>query len=184
MGRVSFTLGMLILLLSTGCVYRRMTIMSDPPGARVFVNNVEVGTTPCNVPTNAFIDFGNYKFTLFKDGFEPLEVLQPVPPKWYEYAGIDFFAEVGPWTVKDLRIFSYQMQPVREKSGDELKQHADEFRQRGSGVVTMPPAVAPVNGTAPPLPGGSGPVSPPPGSTGPASPPPGAVTPSIPVPPQ
>lgn len=203
MRRFGLILLFAMLVLGTGCVYRRMTILSDPPGARVFVNNIEVGTTPCNVPTNAFIDHGNYKFTLFKAGFEPLEVLQPVPPKWYEYPGIDAFAELGPWVTRDHRIFTYQLQPAREKSGDELKQQADEFRQRGSGVSpnvipmqpgVSPPPMSPANGaTPPPGPVGSPPPgavgSPPPGVTG--SPPPGgnggmpppATGPSLPVPP-
>jgi hypothetical protein len=144
----------LLALVSTGCVYRRMTILSDPPGARVFINNVEVGTTPCNVPTNAFIDHGNYKITLFKDGYEPFEVLEPVPPQWFQYPGIDFLAEVGPFTQKDRRVFTYQLQPMREKSGDELKQQADEFRQRGGGNTVMPTppgtATAPTGATIPP----------------------------------
>ena len=162
-----------LVLVSTGCVYRRMTILSDPPGARVFINNVEVGTTPCNVPTNAFIDHGNYKITLFKDGFEPYEALEPVPPKWWQYPGIDFLAEVGPFDQRDRRVFTYQLQPMREKSGDELKQQADEFRQRGGGGGTMnavPPgaAIAPAGATLPPA------------TSGPALPPVG----QIPVPPQ
>lgn len=182
MARTASFLALALLVLCSGCVYRRMTVMSDPPGARLFVNNVEVGTTPCNVPTNAFVDLGNYKFKLFKDGYEPLEVLQPVPAKWYEYPGIDFFSEVGPWTVRDLRVFNYQLQPVREKSGDELKQQADEFRQRGSGGVSTQPAV-PVTGVVPgsPPPGVAPPLnnaSPPPGTSG------GTTTPTIPVPPQ
>ncbi|HQR41932.1 MAG TPA: PEGA domain-containing protein [Gemmatales bacterium] len=147
--------GLLLLLLAlvtTGCVYRRMTILSEPPGARVFINNVEVGTTPCNVPTNAFIDHGNYKITLFKDGFEPYEVLEPVPPQWYEYPGIDFLAEVGPFVQRDRRVFTYQLQPMREKSGDELKQQADEFRQRGGGATGMPiqPSTIAPAGVSPP----------------------------------
>lgn len=161
MRRASIIFGLLLLVASTGCVYRRMTILSEPAGARVFVNNVEVGSTPCNVPTNVYLDQGNYKITLFKDGYEPLEVLQPVPPKPYQYPGIDFLAEISPFNYHDHRIFSYQMQPMREKSGDELKQQADEFRQRGSGVLSTPlvPGVSPppnvvmpppVNGTAPP----------------------------------
>ncbi|HMO36283.1 MAG TPA: PEGA domain-containing protein [Gemmatales bacterium] len=122
-------------------MYRRMTILSDPPGARVFVNNVEVGTTPCSVPTNSFIDYGNYRFTLFKDGFEPLTVLEPVPPDWWQYPGLDFFAEISPFDNRDRRIFTYQLQPMREKSGDELKQQADEFRQRAGGGMLPPPPV-------------------------------------------
>jgi PEGA domain len=185
MRRFAVNLALLMLILSSGCVYRRMTVMSDPPGARLFVNNLEVGTTPCIVPTNAFIDYGNYKFTLFKDGFEPLEVLQPVPPKWYEYPGIDAFTELGPWTVRDHRIFTYQLQPAHEKSGDELKQQADEFRQRGNaiGLPTVPMTTEPPPGTsAPPLG-----VSPPPNTVVPpattAPPMPATGGTNIPVPP-
>jgi hypothetical protein len=132
------------LLLLSGCVLRRMTVMSDPPGARVFVNNVEVGTTPCDVPTNLYLDNGNYKFKLFKDGFEPLEVLQPVPAKPYEWFGVDAFTEVLlPHYYYDRRIFNYALQPTREKSGDELKQQADEFRGRGLSIGGAPMIPAP-----------------------------------------
>lgn len=176
MRRASFIVGLLLLLASTGCVYRRMTILSEPAGARVFVNNVEVGSTPCNVPTNIYLDQGNYKITLFKDGFEPLEVLQPVPPKLYEYPGLDLFTELGPFNYHDHRVFTYQMQPMKEKSGDELKQQADEYRQRGAGVVGVPviPGVSPPPGV----------VAPP--SGGVVTPPQGAVESGrvIPVPPQ
>jgi hypothetical protein len=128
-------------MMQSGCVYRRMSIMSDPPGARVFVNNVEVGATPCDVPTNLFVDHGNYQFTLFKDGYEPLLVLQPVPAKPYEWFGIDLFTEViSPFPYFDRRVFAYQLQPVREKSGDELKQQGDAFRARGQAVGPPPPS--------------------------------------------
>ncbi|MBL8821574.1 MAG: PEGA domain-containing protein [Planctomycetia bacterium] len=168
MRKILLLLGFIIITSPcTGCIYRRMTIMSEPPGARVFVNNVEVGTTPCNVPTNVFLDHGNYKFTLFKDGFEPLEVLQPVPANAYEYPAIDFLAEICPIEYRDRRVFNYQLQPVREKSGDELKQQADEFRQRGGGGMSTAPLVVP----------------PPAGQA--VSPPPNAETgPSIPLPPR
>ncbi len=140
--RTPIIVALLTLAMLPGCVYRRMTVITDPPGARLFVNNIEVGTTPCDVPSNLFIDYGNYKFTLFRDGFEPLEVQQPVPPKPYEVFGVDFFSEVlNPFPTYDHRYFSYQLKPVQEKSGDELKQQADEFRVRGLGIGA--PGVAP-----------------------------------------
>src|SRR5262245_13269760 len=36
----------LVCALASGCVTRRMLIKSDPPGARVYVGDVEIGTTP------------------------------------------------------------------------------------------------------------------------------------------
>src|SRR5687768_13584388 len=34
----------------SGCVRRRMTVRSNPPGAKVYVDDIEIGTTP--VSTN------------------------------------------------------------------------------------------------------------------------------------
>src|SRR5262245_50915045 len=98
------------LLASTGCVERRMTIVSDPPGAVAFLNGRQIGATPADVPSELFIYHGTYEVTLFRDGFEPLVAKQPVPPYWYEYPLVDFISEhVWPFHVKDHRIFTYQL---------------------------------------------------------------------------
>ena len=35
-----------IVVLASGCVHRRLTVRSNPPGAAVYVDNQEIGTTP------------------------------------------------------------------------------------------------------------------------------------------
>src|SRR5688500_13325108 len=80
----------LVCLGSAGCVQRRRTIRSNPPGALVYVDNHEIGVTP--VATD-FIYYGTRQIRLVKDGYETLTVLQGVPAPWYQYFPIDFFAE-------------------------------------------------------------------------------------------
>jgi hypothetical protein len=116
-----------------------MTILSDPPGAIVWVNGREVGATPVDVPSDMFIYYGDYDITLVMDGFEPLKVRQAVPSPWYEYFPIDFFSEnVVPWHTKDHRVFTYQLAPARIVPREELLRNANLQRSRGQGIQGVP----------------------------------------------
>ena len=61
----------LILSFSVGCVQRRMTIRSNPPGALVYVDDYQVGTTPVSTD---FVYYGTRKIRLIKDGYDTLTV--------------------------------------------------------------------------------------------------------------
>lgn len=129
--------------LCTGCVQRRMTIRSNPPGAQVYVDNYEIGRTPVSAD---FIYYGKRKIRLVKDGYETLTIDQSVAPKWYQIPGIDFFAEnVVPWEIRDERQFDYQMQPLLVVPSETLLSRAEELR-RGNQVV---PASTPTMMSAP-----------------------------------
>ena len=52
--RCATVLAVLVCLAALGCVQRRMTIRSNPPGALVYVDDYQVGTTPVST------DFGYY----------------------------------------------------------------------------------------------------------------------------
>src|ERR1700690_4113146 len=67
-------LAAIVLSLGTsGCVQRRMTIRSNPPGALVYVDDYEIGTTPVSA---SFTYYGTRKIRLVKDGYETLTVMQ------------------------------------------------------------------------------------------------------------
>src|SRR5215470_7560146 len=76
--------------LSTGCVTRSYTITTDPPNAVVYRNGTPIGPTPVD---EYFIYYGNYHFTIVKEGFETLQVDEPIASPWYQYPLIDFFSE-------------------------------------------------------------------------------------------
>src|SRR6478672_6424264 len=86
---------------SVGCVRRRLTVRSNPPGAKVFIDDVEIGTTPCSA---AYTYYGTRKITAIKDGFETVTVYERMNPPWYEIPPIDFVSEtVWPGEIRDER---------------------------------------------------------------------------------
>lgn len=142
-------------LLCGGCVQRRMTIRSNPPGAQVYVDDQEIGRTPVSTD---FTYYGKRNIRLVKDGFETLTVKQSVWAPWYEWPGLEFISEnLWPWEIRDERAFDYQMQPAMVVPSQMLLGRAEELRR--SQVVA--PVAAPV--VAAPAPG----VSPAPAPTSP-----------------
>ncbi len=131
-----------------GCVQRRFTVRSNPPGAVVYVDDYEIGTTPVS---HDFVYYGTRKIRLVKDGYETLTVLQRFPTPWYQIIGIDFIAEnVVPGEIRDERVVDYQLQPQVIVPTEQLLGRAENLR-RGSGppstivpagVIT--PTVAPM----------------------------------------
>jgi hypothetical protein len=127
---------------AAGCVERRMTIRSNPPGAVVYVDDYPVGTTPVSA---SFTYYGTRKIRLVKSGYETLTVLQPVGLPWYQITPIDFFSEnVVPGTIRDNHTFDYQMVPQAVVPREQLLDRAEGMRRqtRGSGVVQAAPAGA------------------------------------------
>jgi hypothetical protein len=116
-------------LVVPGCVRRTMTISTAPQGARVILNDQEIGTSPVKVD---FIWYGDYGVTLRKDGYEILQTHKMVPAPWYELPGIDFVSEVlWPGWIHDQRELEFELQPAGEAvSGEELMKNAEEMRER------------------------------------------------------
>jgi hypothetical protein len=159
-----------------GCVQRRMVIRSNPPGAVVYVDDYQIGTTP--VATN-FTYYGTRRIRLVKNGYETLTVMQPVTVPWYEITPVDFISEnLIPGKIHDTRTFDYQLAPQLVVPSDQLLDRAEGLRRqtRGSGVVqTSPPlrAGSPPRGASPQWTAPSAspmPISPPGGFSSPASP--------------
>ncbi|MEX2287461.1 MAG: PEGA domain-containing protein [Planctomycetaceae bacterium] len=110
----------------TGCVFRRMTVRSDPPGALVTVDGEEKGYTPC---TFDFLYYGTREITLMMPGYETLTTMQKVPAPWYQYPVVEFFADnLSPAKITNRHEFSYTMQPQVIVPTDELLDRANSHR--------------------------------------------------------
>ena len=131
----------LIALLLCGCVERRFVVVTDPPGAAVFVNDVPVGPSPADVP---FTYYGKYRITAVADGYEPLAVAQDVPAPFYQYVPLDFAAEnLWPFHIEDVRRFEYRLQPQCQVNGQALIQQGQTLRDRGKAIPGDPQAYRP-----------------------------------------
>lgn len=133
--RVQITLALLCVTLltmfSTGCVRRRMTVRSNPPGATVYLDGKEIGRTPFS--TN-FDFYGKREFRLVKQGYETKTIITPVRTPWYEYPGIDFVSEVLlPGKLTDHKYFEFDMYPTNVMPTHELVGRAEELRRMGHG---------------------------------------------------
>ena len=97
--RVGYLLLILPVLLSFGCVRRTVTINTDPQGARVILNDEEVGTSPVSVD---FTWYGDYDVIIRHEAYETLHTHKRIKAPWYQVPPIDFFAEAFvPFTIHD-----------------------------------------------------------------------------------
>lgn len=149
-----FSLVLLLALLAAfsspaeGRVRRRVTVRSNPPGALVFVDDYEIGTTPCSF---YFTYYGTRKVRLVKSGYETLTVMQPFPAPWYEFPGIDFVSEnLVPREIRDERTVNYNLTPQLIVPTDILLQRAEDLRRNTQAPGLAPSPLPPIGPTIPP----------------------------------
>ncbi len=126
-----------MLLSSVGCVRRRMTVRTNPPGAVVSIDNQVIGTTPA---ASSFVYYGTREIRIEKEGYRTETIRRRINPPWYQYPGIDFVAEtLWPGEIRDERIIDVELVPKTMEPTDAVMQRADALRlQSQAGVVTAP----------------------------------------------
>ena len=117
----------LVLCCAVGCVQRRMTIRSNPPGAFVYIDDNQIGTTPCSTD---FVYYGTRQFRLVREGYETLTVDKKISAPWYEWYGIDFFSEnLVPAEIRDERTIDFDLVPQRLISPEQLVANGEQLRR-------------------------------------------------------
>lgn len=124
--RVCWGLSLSLLMAGTGCVHRRATIHSDPPGAQVWIGDRLIGHTPASFD---FTWYGTEEVTLQKDGYET--EIQPLklPTPWYQVPPLDFVTDnLMPLRVKDQHEFSFKLRPRMITPNNELLERGNSLR--------------------------------------------------------
>ena len=93
----------------TGCVKRNMHIVSDPPGALVYMNDDKIGETPLDYD---FLDYAVHKFELKKEGYKSVSELVNIKPPFFSWLGIDLIFELIPYAFWDRKEMSYKLEPA------------------------------------------------------------------------
>lgn len=121
--------GSVTALALTGCVERTVKITSNPPGARVFLNDQDVGTTPVKV---SFLWYGDYDIMLRKEGYETLKTHHRLDAPWFQIPPLDLvFETMVPGTLRDEQeIPELALQPVEKPTPEQLANRAAELRDR------------------------------------------------------
>ncbi|HVX60180.1 MAG TPA: PEGA domain-containing protein [Pirellulales bacterium] len=191
----------------TGCVQRRLTIRSNPPGALVRIDNHDIGITPCSTD---YIYYGKRHIQLVRDGYQTVDDYRWVGPPWYEIPPLDLFSENAiPWEIRDERTFEYDLMRQQVIPTQQLLGRAENLRTSthldaaaaappapppGTVISGPPGATVPIPGDYPagpaplnaprgyPVPGYQGPGYPVPASPVPGYPAPGYPIPASPAP--
>jgi len=133
----------LLCLAGTGCVRRRLTIRTNPPGAQVFVDNQEIGTTPCSA---SFVYYGTRTITIMKNGYRTEKIFQPIRPPWYQITPLDFVTEnLVPMELRDERVVDVQLTPEEIVPQQKLVDRAQSLRDATRTGNITPLSVTPVS---------------------------------------
>lgn len=119
-----------------GCVRRRMTVRSQPPGAMVYIDDQQIGTTPVSTD---FVYYGTRKIKLVKDQFETMQTYHTIAPPWYQIPPFDFVTEnlIGR-EIRDERAVDFTLVPQRIVPPQELLGRADNLRQSSQMGFAVP----------------------------------------------
>lgn len=145
-----------------GCVERKLVIRTQPEGAMLRLDGVDIATpTPVELP--ATFD-GVHHVEIVANGYRAVTTTAEVPARWHDWFPLDFVAEfLWPGTIRETLAFDFklepymplaqiptdaQMQPAREAMPD-LKTRAEEYRAAG---VAGPGAVVADGGAGAPSP--------------------------------
>ena len=149
-----------------GCVERKISIASDPPGALVYVNGVEAGRAPLTIP---FLWYGDYEITASLDKnvgtLDAPKIIQysyhgsrTAAAPAYEWIGVDLFAELLPVRLVDQKIWAVKLEPAAQPSDDQLINSGRDLHEqldtdpalKRPREVKAPPGKTPATQPAPP----------------------------------
>ena len=116
-----------------GCVERKLTIVTEPQEAIVWLNDEEIGVTPVTVNFNWY---GDYTIRIEKPGYDILNTHQLLKRPAHDVFPLDFFAEVlWPGTIEDSYTWTFDLEPFQQASAPELIEQANQMRDQANNEL-------------------------------------------------
>ncbi len=110
-----------------GCVERRLTINTKPQKALIELNDEQIGTSPV---TTSFQWYGDYNVRITKPGCETLKTHRKLKAPWYDKFPFDFFALVYPKRIVDEYEWTFELEPKKQLSRQQLIENAKELKEK------------------------------------------------------
>ena len=123
-------------VLCAGCVRRTIAITSTPSDALVFVNDREVGRTPCEVD---FLFYGEYDVRLKHEGYESIVGSGTASAPVWDFIGADLLVEVVPLDLESRVDWHFDFIPANNDPVDLLAR----ARQMQVAARSEPDAIVP-----------------------------------------
>lgn len=156
----------------SGCLKRTISITTEPEGALVWLNDVEVGRTPLETD---FTFYGTYDVRIRREGYEPIVTSAKASAPPQEWPGVDLAAEAIPVTLSNTVRWHWVLTPRQEVTMDKAQSEASvverarELRSRATPATTE--SAAPAQEPAPTSPDPAPASEPAPATASPSAPP-------------
>jgi PEGA domain len=102
----SFALLAGLALLASGCIHRSLSVRTEPPGAKVYINEQLKGESPVAYD---FEWYGWHRVTIKKDGYERVDDKRLIRAPFYLWIPLDLVMEVLPFPVRDRKEWMYTL---------------------------------------------------------------------------
>jgi hypothetical protein len=106
---------LIFIFINTGCVQRKLTVKSNPPGADVYFNEEHRGKTPVDFD---FKWYWTHKVELRKEGYQPVVNYETIKAPVYMWMPFDLAMELLPFTIRDSHELAYDLK-LREEAPDD-----------------------------------------------------------------
>ncbi|MGD9692432.1 MAG: PEGA domain-containing protein [Phycisphaerales bacterium] len=116
-------------IVGTGCIERTIHITSEPPGAMVWVNDVEVGRTPVDVE---YEWEGAYDVRVMLEGYEAVWEKREVKGAAHDFPGVDLVATVAPARFRSETSWHFELRAAQDDV-DGLLERGTRMRERAEG---------------------------------------------------
>jgi hypothetical protein len=103
------------LLCTSGCLERRVFITSEPAGALIYANDIELGRTPLEAD---FTYYGKYDVRVELEGFEPLRTVAKANTPIYEIPPLDLVSMAVPADIETEVRWHFVLAPALERTMD------------------------------------------------------------------
>ena len=116
----------LVLSSLVGCVHRRVTIHSDPPGALAFLDDQEIGNTPASTDVTYY---GARNLRLVLPGYETVNRKLQLATPWYQFPPLDFISDnLLVHQVTNHQDFNFKLTKSRKVEQRVLVNQAEKLR--------------------------------------------------------
>lgn len=160
---LSVSVAALALFGLSGCLKRTISITTEPEGALVWLNDVEVGRTPLETD---FTFYGTYDVRIRREGYEPIATSAKAAAPPHEWPGADLVSEAIPARIHNVVRWHWVLTPRQEATMDKPAAEAAVLeRARALRAQGVPPPAEPQSAQPEPTPS-----TPAPESQAPASP--------------
>jgi len=124
----------LMICFCCGCVERKITILTEPSGALVALNDEDIGTSPVTV---GFEWYGDYSVRLTKEGYKTLNTHQNLKRPLRDRVGFDLLDDMFHTRI-DEYTWTFKLEPYEQPQKDQLIDQAVKMQKQTADELAKP----------------------------------------------